>query len=230
MRMKFTTLLIASIFIVLSCSKDNIIQDPGNVTLLTPLNNELCENGFNISELLSTVTFTWEVSENTTNYDIIIINLINGQEYQTTNILNNTIEQNLTKGFPYSWIVNSNNDESSLQGSSSTWKFFLSSEGITNYTPFPAELIYPQNEQFIESGLETIMLNWLGSDIDDNDLIYTVYIDTINGLQDPLDEYSAITNNQINFNIEPNKTYFWRIKTSDGENSSYSQVYNFHTQ
>lgn len=230
MKMKFTKLLIISIFIILSCSKDNIIQNPGDVTLLTPLNNELCENGFDISELLSTVTFTWEVSENTTNYDIVIINLENGQEYQTTNILTNSIEQNLTKGFPYSWRVNSNNDESSLNGLSSTWKFFLSSDGITNYSPFPAELIYPQNEQFIESGVETIELNWLGSDIDNDDLIYTLYIDNVNGLQDPLDEYIAITNDQINFNIEPNKTYFWRIKTSDGENSSYSQVYNFHTQ
>ena len=228
--MKFTKLLIISIFIILSCSEDNIVQNPGDVTLLTPLNNELCENGFDISELLSTVTFTWEVSENTTNYDIIIINLENGQEYQTTNILTNSIEQNLTKGFPYSWRVSSNNDESSLNGLSSSWKFFLSSDGITNYTPFPAELIYPQNEQFIESGVETIELNWLGSDIDNDDLIYTLYIDNINGLQDPLDEYIAITNDQINFNIEPNKTYFWRIKTSDGENSSYSQVYNFHTQ
>ena len=37
-----------------------------------------------------------------------------------------------------------------------------------------------------------------------------------------------ILENEIEINVEPNNSYFWKIKTSDGENRSFSQIYEFH--
>jgi hypothetical protein len=36
-----------------------------------------------------------------------------------------------------------------------------------------------------------------------------------------------ILENEIEINVEPNNSYFWKIKTSDEENSSFSQIYKF---
>ena len=231
MKLKHTILYIFYCLIVISCSEGDPdpapILHPGNVNLVSPLNNNLCENGVEVSNNTSSVTFNWNFSENTESYDIVITNLDTNQESLNSNITTNSFEKILTKGHPYSWKVTSRNNESTQQGNSPTWNFYLSADGITNYSPFPAQLIYPENNQNFDNNTNSIVLDWIGSDIDNEDLIYTIYFDNIDGNQSPQQSLIDITEDEIEINVEPNNSYFWKIKTSDGENSSFSQIYEF---
>ena len=232
MKLKHTSLYIFYCLIVISCSEGDSdpapILHPGNINLISPSNNNLCENGVEVSNNTSSVTFNWNFSENTESYDIVITNLDTNQESLNSNITTNSFEKILTKGHPYSWKVTSRNNESTQQGNSPTWNFYLSADGITNYSPFPAQLIYPENNQNFDNNTNSIVLDWIGSDIDNEDLIYTIYFDNIDGNQSPQQSLIDITEDEIEINVEPNNSYFWKIKTSDGENSSFSQIYEFH--
>ena len=231
MKLKHTSLYIFYCLIVISCSEGDSdpapILHPGNINLISPSNNNLCENGVEVSNNTSSVTFNWNFSENTESYDIVITNLDTNQESLNSNITTNSFEKILTKGHPYSWKVTSRNNESTQQGNSPTWNFYLSADGITNYSPFPAQLIYPENNQNFDNNTNSIVLDWIGSDIDNEDLIYTIYFDNIDGNQSPQQSLIDITEDEIEINVEPNNSYFWKIKTSDGENSSFSQIYEF---
>ena len=68
-----------------------------------------------------------------------------------------------------------------------------------------------------------------GSDPDINDVLtYTVYIDSIDGIQDQTNsDYIDIPDSTADVNVESGMTYYWRIKTSDGVSSSFTQVYSF---
>ena len=232
MKLKHTSLYIFYCLIVISCSEGDSdpapILHPGNVNLVSPSNNNLCENGVEVSNNTSSVTFNWNFSENTESYDIVITNLDTNQESLNSNITTNSFEKILTKGHPYSWKVTSRNNESTQQGNSPTWNFYLSADGITNYSPFPAQLIYPENNQNFDNNTNSIVLDWIGSDIDNEDLIYTIYFDNVDGNQSPQQSLIDILEDEIEINVEPNNSYFWKIKTSDGQNSSFSQIYEFH--
>jgi len=231
MKLKHASLYIFYCLIVISCSEGDSdpapILHPGNINLISPSNNNLCENGVEVSNNTSSVTFNWNFSENTESYDIVITNLNTNQESLNSNITTNSFEKTLTKGHPYSWKVTSRNNESTQQGNSPTWNFYLSADGITNYSPFPAQLIYPENNQNFDNNTNSIVLDWIGSDIDNEDLIYTIYFDNIDGNQSPQQSLIDISEDEIEINVEPNNSYFWKIKTSDGENSSFSQIYEF---
>jgi hypothetical protein len=231
MKLKHTSLYIFYCLIVISCSEGDSdpapILHPGNINLISPSNNNLCENGVEVSNNTSSVTFNWNFSENTESYDIVITNLDTNQESLNSNITTNSFEKTLTKGHPYSWKVTSRNNESTQQGNSPTWNFYLSADGITNYSPFPAQLIYPENNQNFDNNTNSIVLDWIASDIDNEDLIYTIYFDNIDGNQSPQQSLIDISEDEIEINVEPNNSYFWKIKTSDGENSSFSQIYEF---
>tara|TARA_Y100000385_G_scaffold264189_1_gene297351 strand:+ start:34 stop:738 length:705 start_codon:yes stop_codon:yes gene_type:complete len=232
MKLKHTILYIFYCLIVISCSEGDPdpapILHPGNVNLVSPSNNNLCENGVEVSNNTSSVTFNWNFSENTESYDIVITNLDTNQESLNSSITSNSFEKILTKGHPYSWKVTSRNNESTQQGNSPTWNFYLSADGITNYSPFPAQLIYPENNQNFDNNTNSIVLDWIGSDIDNEDLIYTIYFDNVDGNQSPQQSLIDILEDEIEINVETNNSYFWKIKTSDGQNSSFSQIYEFH--
>ena len=63
-------------------------------------------------------------------------------------------------------------------------------------------------------------------DQDEGDsLTYTIYFDELDGLQDPIKE--ELTETTLEVNVESGTTYYWRVKTSDGQSSSYTLVYSF---
>jgi hypothetical protein len=201
MKLKHTSLYIFYCLIVISCSEGDSdpapILHPGNINLINPSNNNLCENGVEVSNNTSSVTFNWNFSENTESYDIVITNLDTNQESLNSNITTNSFEKTLTKGHPYSWKVTSRNNESTQQGNSPTWNFYLSADGITNYSPFPAQLIYPENNQNFDNNTNSIVLDWIGSDIDNEDLIYTIYFDNIDGNQSPQQSLIDISEDEM---------------------------------
>ena len=71
-------------------------------------------------------------------------------------------------------------------------------------------------------------LLWEGIDVDQDDtLSYTVYFDTVDGLQNPLSEQFGIIESTYQVPVQSGTTYYWRIKTSDGISSFYTIVYSF---
>lgn len=71
-------------------------------------------------------------------------------------------------------------------------------------------------------------LLWEGNDVDQNDtLSYTVYFDTLDGLQNPPSEQVGISESTYEVPVQSGTTYYCRIKTSNGVSSSYTIVYSF---
>ena len=65
---------------------------------------------------------------------------------------------------------------------------------------------------------------------DGDELKYTLYIDKVDGKQTPSSDNTDLTDQTKNIQLDEKTIYYWRIKTSDGENSSYSLVYSFRTE
>jgi hypothetical protein len=62
-----------------------------------------------------------------------------------------------------------------------------------------------------------------------NSMKYTLYLDKIDGKQTPSSEYTDLTARTIDVTLENGTTYFWRVKSFDGTNSSFSAVNTFKT-
>ena len=76
-----------------------------------------------------------------------------------------------------------------------------------------------------------VKLVWEGSDPDTetSNLKYTVYFDTTDGKQDPSDDHKDLTSQELEVSVETG-VYYWRVKTTDGTNVSYSIVYSFRVE
>ena len=204
---------------------------PGNVTLKSPANGKVCETGTSVSNLKSTVDFSWEASSNTDTYDLQVTNINTASVINKTGLstINTTIE--LDKGQPYIWNVISRSSSSSQNGISPSWKFYLAGTGIKNYAPFPADLKSPSSGSTVSRSSDgKVTFTWEGSDPDQGDeLKYTLYVDKTDGKQTPSSELTNLSAKTVDVALDAGSTYYWRVKTSDGTNSSYSTVYSFKT-
>ena len=138
----------------------------------------------------------------------------------------------MDKGQPYSWKVISKNTSTTQTGTSSSWKFYLAGQGIKNYAPFPADLKTPTSGSTISRSSDgKITFTWEGSDPDQNDeLKYTLYVDKTDGKQSPASDLTNISAKTADVALDGETLYYWRVKTSDGTNSSFSIVYTFRTE
>tara|TARA_B100001059_G_scaffold21114_1_gene17043 strand:- start:186 stop:884 length:699 start_codon:yes stop_codon:yes gene_type:complete len=182
---------------------------PKAATLNAPANNSECLDGENVE-------FKWAASENTDTYEIFIKNLLTQSEQsQTTTSTSVTI--NLTKGQPYSWYIISKSNTSTETAQSAKWKFYLKSEPVANYSPFPADLVSPKSEATVNAG--SIKFEWSGSDADSGDtLTFDIYVDSSNP---PTTRIKANHNSSsINHPINDSGTYYWKIITKDNSGSN----------
>lgn len=218
-------------FIILfffSCSKE--IPVPGNAILIFPINNEVCEEGTIISQNESEINFRWNESTDTNFYELIINDLNNSEILRFKDLTSTSKKVKLSRGVPYSWKIISASD-SEFFGSSNLWKFYLSKEGNQNYPPFPAIIKSPYSGEIVTLNSDNkLTLSWEGNDPNNDDLLYTVYIDTVDGKQSPISSLTDITANTIEIELQKSTIYYWRIKTSDKTNSSFTTVYSFKTQ
>lgn len=207
-------------------------QPPGSVTLTAPANGKVCETGTSISDSKSNVDFSWEASSNTSTYDLQITNLNTSSVVNKTGLttINTTVD--LEKGQPYSWKVISKNTSTTQTGTSSSWKFYLAGEGIKNYAPFPADLKTPNSGSTVSRSSDgKITFTWEGADPDQGDeLKYTLYVDKTDGKQTPSSDLTNLSAKTADVALDGDSTYYWRIKTSDGTNSSFSLIYSFKTE
>jgi len=204
---------------------------PGKATLVAPANNKTCETGTSVSDTQSTVTFSWNASANTNTYDVRITNLNTSVATNKNGISTTSTTATLNKGVPYSWRVTSKNTTSTTTTPSDLWKFYLAGDGVVNYAPFPAELKTPASGSTISLTDGKATFSWEGTDPDSNDtLTYTLYVDTVDGKQTPSTSLSNLSDESVDVELEAASTYYWRVKTSDGTNASYSIIYSFKTQ
>ena len=204
------------------------VDPPSMATLNSPTNNKVCEEGASVNDAQSSVNFQWTAGNNTDSYDLRITNLNSNQVINQTNITSTNKAVILNKGIPYSWKVISKRNGTSKTAESSTWKFYLSSDGITNYPPYPSTLISPSSGHVFSSSTSSVELSWEGSHPENLSLTYDLFIDTTDGLQTPESSNKSIINTDKSVSVNASKTYYWRIKATDSNgNSSYSLIYSF---
>ena len=210
----------------------NVTNPPGKSTLTAPANNKTCETGTSVSDTKSEVTFTWGASADTNTYDLKITDLNSSTITNKTGLSTTTTKVTLDKGVPYSWNITSKSTASTTTTASDTWKFYLAGTGIVNYAPFPADLKTPASgSTTTRDGDGKVAFTWDGSDPDTGDTLkYTLYVDKTDGKQTPPTAQTDLTAKTASVALEAATTYYWRVKTSDGVNSSYSIVYSFKTE
>ena len=228
--MKKFTLIIIPVFIVLlsvGCEKDaDIALDPKNVTLIAPLQDQACEQGINTVGDRSRIFFEWDRAENAQSYDLIVTDLETGENFITyEDIYDTRKELELIHNRAYSWQVVAKNNSSANTSSSPVWNFYFVGEPEENYAPFPANIITPQFGSTVE-GI-SLNLEWEVSDPDGDSLTYTIYLDQIDGKQNPSANLTDLETNSISISVDSGATYYWRVKSSDGTSSSFSQIYTF---
>ena len=204
---------------------------PGKSTLVAPANNKTCETGTSVSDTQSTVAFSWNASASTNTYDVRITNLNTSTATNKNGVASTSTTATLDKSVPYSWNVTSKNTQTTTTTGSDTWKFYLAGDGVVNYAPFPAELKTPASGSTVTLSDGKATFTWEGTDPDSADtLSYTVYVDTTDGKQTPTTALTDLSAQTADVELEAATTYYWRVKTSDGTNASYSIVYSFKTQ
>ena len=208
-----------------------VVNPPGKSTLTAPANSETCETGTSVSATQSEVTFTWTASSDTNTYDLKITNLNTSVVINRTALTSTSTKVTLDKGVPYSWNITSKSTASTTTTASDTWKFYLLGPGIVNYAPFPADLKTPASGSTVtRDGDGKVTFTWDGSDPNGDSLNYTLYVDATDGKQTPPTAQTDLTVKTLAVALDAATTYYWRVKTSDGTNSSYSIVYSFKTE
>ncbi len=201
------------------------ILPPEAASLVSPVNNEECNQGNSVSDTESNVRFEWNRAANATSYTVILKNLdTDGTEEFTSSANITTIK--LLKGVPYSWQVVSKSNKTTTTASSETWRFYNAGEGVSNYAPFPADLVSPAMGSTTSA---TVSLEWTGSDIDNDIEDYKVYLSTSTP---PTDLQATTTDTSLsNITLAADTVHYWRVVTTDTEgNNSQSPIFEFRTE
>lgn len=57
-----------------------------------------------------------------------------------------------------------------------------------------------------------------------------MFLDKTDGKQDPSDDHKDLDTSELTVAVDADTVYYWRVKTTDGTNVSYSIVYSFRTE
>lgn len=242
--MKKVQFLIVLILHIVSCGteedasdpKSSIVQTPPNNTatvptpgqssLSAPANNEVCLEGQEVDATNSSVTFSWNASTDTDSYDLVITNQKTNSSQTEAGITSTSKEVTLENDLSYSWKIISKANDTSDTSTSEVWQFYLAGDGQENHTPFAATVLNPLAGTAVDATDSSIGLSWEGNDPDaDDTLSYTIYFGETNPPQETIAEDVSETSKEVP--VESGKTYYWRIKTTDGINSSFTLVYSF---
>ncbi len=220
--------------IMVSCSKDDdneMIIDavPEAANLILPQDLTECEVG-NVIANMAEVAFEWNEASHADRYDLVITNLATGGVTQRPNLTTTAIIVRLERSNAYSWKVISKNDEEETT-SSDSYRFYVAGEAGSNNVPFPAELMLPASGSRVSPVDGKVMLQWeaASTDTDGDPLTYTLYADTVDGDQEPPEEWKGLTTTSMEIEVDPNSVYYWHVETSDGKNTAITNTYSFRT-
>ncbi len=219
--------IILVLLLTLGCSKDDGgTPIPGAASLIFPDNNQECNQGVDVSDTQSTVTFRWSATSNTDSYTLNLKNLIT-QSTTSHPSLTNELAVTILKGTPYSWYIISENNDVVETAQSATWKFYNAGDPIESYAPFPADLLAPAMSSIL-SGVTDQTLTWQGDDIDNDIVSYDVYFDTTSP---PASLEGNTSNTSMNVTVASGNIYYWRVVTIDGQgNNSQSEIFEFRVE
>ena len=225
-----TSILLSLTLILWSCSSSPPPPlEPGTPSLNFPLNEEACQEGTSLNDLQSSLEFRWSAAANVESYRLSVRNLTTNENesFQTTGT---SLSVNLLIATPYSWNVTAIGEEGSTAASTASWKFYLAGAGITNYAPFPSEILAPRSGTSVTPIDGNITLNWNGSDVDGDLDYYEIYLDATDA-STLLKQVDAISSNtETVIAVESNATYSWKVVAVDANgNKSNSGVYSFRT-
>jgi hypothetical protein len=203
------------------------IPEPSSATLIFPENNTECNTGIldPNDETVSTVTFEWNASENTDRYTVNITNLNTGTTgFSNTNT--NSVDITILRGVPYEWWVTSRANGNTVSADSERFRFYNEGPGVENYAPFPAVAVRPQRGINLDASTTSVILEWSGSDVDNDITGYEVFFGTDSN---PTTSIGTSTENTLaDVAIASGNTYYWRVVTSDSQNNtSTSEIFEF---
>lgn len=228
--MKYAKYVVWLFLIVLACSKNDDKPEPEDkvdpiaVRLEFPLKNSECTAGIDQNTDKTLVEFRWATAENDS-YELILENLSTNQ-VSRTKTSNHSVEILLDKNTPYEWYVISSLANSQEEVESERWKFYAAGEGVSNYAPFPADLLSPEGGSGFDTGTQQLKLEWQSSDIDDVSITYDVLVGTENP---PIQVVASdLTQSSFDISVSTGSAMFWRIAAKDENgNVSYSKVRDF---
>ena len=216
------------IVIVASCSSDdggeeiNSVDPPTAVTLIFPEDNTECNEGVIISDSETDVLFQWQDVTNASSYILKVKNLNDGTS-RNISTLSSEFLLRILRGTPYSWSVKSLASGTTETTESEVWKFYNSGLPQESHPPFPAEAISPLSGASVNEG--DISLQWEATDVDNDIVSYSVYLDSVNP---PVAEIGSTSNTTINSTVTSGQVYYWKIVTTDQiGNTSDSQIFEF---
>ena len=220
--------------VMLSCSDDDDAgittpEPPGMASLVLPQDNTECEVGDVVANMAE-VFFEWNEAGNAESYDLVITNLATQEVKQRPNLNTTEIMVRLERGNAYSWMVVAKNEGEETTASDS-YRFYVAGEPGSNNVPFPATLMSPESGATISSVDGKVTLEWhaAATDTDGDALTYTLFADTVDGNQEPPEEWMGITETSLEIEVEPNSVYYWHVETTDGKNTAISNTYSFRT-
>ena len=199
------------------------IEAPDAASLVFPLENSECTEGFDITTTQSTVNFNWSDVANANSYQLVLKNL------ETQNITNHNrsasdLDITINRATPYSWYIISKNSGSDT-AQSATWKFYNAGEAISSYAPFPAELVSPAMGIGLDAATINTLLEWSGSDIENDIVDYEVFFGNDNP---PTNSLGIITASTMTVTVSSANVYYWRVVTKDSQsNTSNSEIFQF---
>lgn len=224
---KYVTILIFFLSISACKKRERDLLIPEKVIQISPAKDEACITGITVSETENKVVFRWKNSAYTDSYELNIKNLENGSVISKETSLLET-EITLIRNKPYSWIIVSKSSKSETIAKSEEWRFFNSGFGISSHAPFPAEIVSPTFGLTISASLGKIVLDWNGSDVDNDILNYDVYFGTNVAPTFFKNQTESILSDIA---VVPKTIYYWKIITRDAAgNSSDSGIYQFKTE
>jgi hypothetical protein len=226
--MKRNGILIFLFLFLNSCSKDTdllpLVIGPEAATLVFPENLTQCFEGDILSTTESEVTFRWNPSENTDEYELHLTNLDTGT-IQIFATQNTEIPIRLQRGVPYSWFINSVESSFGNTTMSEVWSFYNAGEAIISFIPFPAVALSPAHGANLNN-TNSVTLSWSATDLDNDIENFDLYF----GSSAPPEVFaSSITDSTYpDIPVTANTEYFWRIVTRDQNgNESQSEVFSF---
>ncbi|MFM1878876.1 MAG: hypothetical protein RLZZ241_1742 [Bacteroidota bacterium] len=204
--------------------KGNELITPDAPVLIQPGNFENCEIGIDLG-VEAQVNFQWEPAKYALEYTLEI----SGDNSFTNTISTNSTGLNISlpKSATYSWKVIAKNQE--LIKESDVWKFYIPSSPEEFIAPFPAQLIFPENNSSVEIIETQLEFSWETQNLEDNSISFTLILDEIKESDTVSTQFSGILGKSYLVEVNKNSQYQWSIITSDGNAQVKSSTNSFST-
>ena len=190
-----------------------------------PLNNTLC--------IYENVQFEWEASVDAEG-DLITYKIEVSENDSFSPLTHSALTTStsktlfLSKGKSYFWRLKAVDSKGAESEFSTVSQFLTEGDGVSNHIPFAPTLIAPVLDSEIE-GTSTI-LSWSASDVDNDPLLFDVYLDMN---EQPVTKVSE-NQTETTFNatgLTAASTYYFKVVVKDDNGGvSIGQVWRFTTE